>query len=230
MLTGFIALLITDAMLLLIIQLVGALVRRHKQEFSLLYAVLLLIFCILAHYAATSVMANGIVTDRDRWLTLAATFGCGFFPIAAYVATVFHHPAVVRTVTRRDILDEARKLEAEGHIQRSLRAYCLHLDAHPEQVSVWFETANMLLRNNEFAFARKLLIKMRDRFGDDDAVAGRILELWGTVSRSGASVDAGARTVAGDPNTVFRELIALRKQGVVTEQEYQRRKRDLFEM
>ena len=229
MLTGFIALLMTDAMLLLVIQLVGALVRRHKQEFPLHYAVLLLIFCIVAHYAATSVMAGGIVSDRDRWLTLAATFGCGFFPIAVYVATVFRHPAVVRTVTRRDILDEARKQEADGNIQKSLRAYCLHLDAHPEQLSVWFETANMLLRNNEVVFARNLLIKMRDRFSEDDAVVGRILELWSALPRPGAFAAAGAGTAAGDPNAVLRELIALRKQGVVTEQEYQRRKRELFE-
>ncbi|HOF40539.1 MAG TPA: SHOCT domain-containing protein [Candidatus Hydrogenedentes bacterium] len=228
MLTGFITLLITDAMLLLVIQLVGALVRRHSREFPLHYAVLLLLFCILAHYAATSVMAGGISTERDRWLTLAATFGCGFFPIALYVATVFHHPAVGGASARNASLDEARKQEAEGNVQESLRAYCQYLDGHPKELSIWFETADMLQRNGEFTFARNLLIKMRDQFTDDDAATAKIMELWDTLPRPANSAVSGTGGAASDPNAVLQELIALRKQGAITEEEYRRQKRELF--
>ena len=228
MLTGFITLLITDAMLLLVIQLVGILVRRHSREFPLHYAVLLLLFCILAHYAATSVMASGISAGRDRWLALAATFGCGFFPIALYVTTVFHHPAVGGASARNASLDEARKQETEGNVQESLRAYCQYLDDHPEELSVWFETADMLQRNGEFTFARNLLTKMRDVFSDDDAITGKIMERWHTLPRSPNSAASGAAGATGAPNAALQELIALQKQGAITEEEYRRKKGELF--
>lgn len=230
MLTGFVTLLITDAMLFLIIQLVGSLVTREKRQFPLHYAVLLLLFCVIAHYAATSVMADSIVTNRDRWLTLAATFGCGIVPIAAYVTTVFHHPALERTVKRHDALAEARKLEAEGNVQESLRAYCSFLDANPENLTTWFEAAHMLIGGGEFALARNLLVKMRDRFSDDRKASAKIQELWRSLPRPAIAVAPGAHATPRDPDAALRELIALRKEGIVTEAEYQRKKRELFEL
>jgi hypothetical protein len=227
--TGFITLLITDAMLYLIIQLVGSLITKGKREFPLHYAVLLLVFCILSHYAATVVMANGIVTERDRWLTLAATFGCGLIPIAAYVTTVFHHPALERTVKRYEALADARRLEAEGDIQESLRSYCVFLDVNPETKSAWFEATHMLIRNGEFALARNMLVKMRDRFGDDNQTAAKIQELWRNLPGRTTKASPVSRTTTRDPDAALRELIALRQAGVVTEEEYLQRKRELFE-
>ncbi|MFO7974647.1 MAG: SHOCT domain-containing protein [Candidatus Hydrogenedentota bacterium] len=229
MLTGFITLLITDAMLFLIIQLAGTLVTKGKREFPLHYAILLLLFCIVAHYAATAVMADAIETNRDRWLTLAATFGCGIIPISAYVTTVFHHPTLARSVKREDALTEARKLEAEGKIRDSLRSYCTFLDVNPENQSTWFEAAHMLVHNGELALARNMLVKMRDRFGDDAQTAAKIQELWRNLPGPSTTKDASSRTSPSDPDRALRELIALRKAGVVTEEEYRRRKEDLFE-
>ena len=229
MLVGFVTLLITDAMLFVIIQLVGSLVTKGKREFPFHYAVLLLVFCILAHYAATSVMANGIETERDRWLTLAATFGCGIIPVAAYVTTVFHHPTLERTVKRQDALAQARRLEAEGNVQDALRAYCSFLDVNPENKGAWFEAAHMLVRNGEFALARNMLVKMRDRFGDDTQTAAKIQELWRHLPGPSAAVNPGSRGSTSDPDAALRELIALRQAGAVTEEEYLRKKRELFE-
>ncbi len=230
MLTGFVTLVITDAMLLLIIQLVGTLVTKRQRDFPLHYAVLLLFFCVVAHYAATSVMADAIETDRDRWLVLAATFGCGLLPIYAYVTTVFRHPALESAVKRLDALADARKLEAEGKIEEALRAYCAFLEVNPEHQSAWFEAAQMLIRNGEFALARNLLTKMKDRFEEDDATSGKIQELWRMLPRPTAVSASTARAVPSDPDKSLRELIALRKEGVVTEDEYQRRKRELFDL
>ena len=229
MLTGFITLLITDAMLFLIIQLAGTLVTKGKREFPLHYAVLLLVFSIVAHYAATSVMADAIESDRDRWLTLAATFGCGIIPIGAYVTTVFHHPTLARAVKREDTLAEARKLEAERKITDSLKAYCMFLDVNPENLSVWLEAAHMLVRNGEFALARNMLVKIRERFGEDRQAASQIHELWRNLPGPATTRDLASRPAAHNPDAELRQLIALRKAGVVTEDEYQRRKAELFE-
>ncbi|HQM48892.1 MAG TPA: SHOCT domain-containing protein [Candidatus Hydrogenedentes bacterium] len=230
MLTGFITLLITDVMLLLIIQLVGSLFANKRREFPLHYAVLMLVFCCVAHYAATSVMANGMVEDSDRWLVLAATFGCGAIPIAAYVTTVFHHPALARTVKREDALAEARKLEAGGDIKEALRSYCAFLDVNPENHGVWFEAAHMLIRHGEFALARNILVKMRDRFGEDREIAPKIQELWRMLPRPSAPGAPVTRTAPKDPDAALRELIVLRKAGIITEEEYQTKKQELFEL
>jgi hypothetical protein len=229
MLTGLITLLITDAMLFLIIQLAGTLFTKGKREFPLHYAVLLLVFCIVAHYAATSVMAEAIESDRDRWLTLAATFACGIIPIGAYVRTVFHHPTLARTVKREDALTEARKLEADGNVKDSLRAYCTFLDVNPENQGAWFEAAHMLVQNGEFVLARNMLVKMRERFSEDKQAAAKIQELWRNLPGPATTRDLASRTTAHDLDAALRELIALRNAGVVTEQEYQRRKEELFE-
>ena len=229
MIAGLITILVTDCMLYLIIQLVHANISAKRGDFPLRHALILLLFCCIAHAGATYTMGRACETTVQGWLTLLVSGGLGAIPIAAYVTTVSRHPAITSAAVKPQMLAQARSHREAEEFDEALRCYCLFFDDNPSRADVLFEAADMLVADFRLDTAEKLLRRVAEQFAHDPEVRRKAVHRLAGFGKdpAQASPDHGAHPSNGAPTDEdrMRELIALREQGAVTEAEFQAQKR-----
>ncbi len=235
MFLGFLAIIITDCMLYLVIRLVDSSTTRKGTLMPIHYALLLLVFCCVAHYGATATMARAIAAEGDKWKVLAATVVFGLIPVGAYVRTLFSHPTVGRLTGRQEDFEAARALQKRGDAAGAIRAYHAFFRAHPDRPDALFHAVAVLVTEKQDEKARVLLHKLTQQFHDDPEVVDKAQRWVKHIQRGTAEFilgDAPAVQAAPVPEKPVDELVqlaALRRQGVITELEYAARRRAIME-
>jgi uncharacterized membrane protein YcjF (UPF0283 family) len=235
MFLGFLAIIITDCMLYLVIRLVDSATTRKSALMPLHYAALLLVFCCVAHYGATATMARAIVVEADKWKVLAASALFGLIPVGAYVRTLLRHPTISKLTGRPGDFEAAQALQKRGDAAGAIRAYHAFFKAHPDRPDALFHAAAVLVTEKQDEKARALLHKLTKQFHDDPEVVEKAQRWVKHIQRGTAEFilgDAPAVQAAPAPEKPVDELAqlaALRRQGVITESEYASRRRSVLE-
>lgn len=170
MVLGLITVILVDAILFLMINLVHTQSAQKKQGIPIMYAVGLFCLSCVAHFAATKTLGRAVTTTTEARLSVVATVVFGFAPIWAYVHMLCGRIGEEAGRRRAQLYPRARKLRADGNLEGALREYLRYYEANPKSARPLFSAAGMLEGMQDYEKAATLFRQIMERFQDDQDV------------------------------------------------------------
>lgn len=170
MVLGLITVILVDAILFLMINLVHAQWAQKKQSVPMTYAVGLFCLSCVAHFAATKTLGRSVITQMDARLAAAASVVFGFVPIWAYVHMLCGRIGEEAEKRRAELFPLAVKRRAAGDVEGALREYLKYYERDAHSAKPLFSAAGMLEEVKDFPKAATLFRQIMERFEDDHDV------------------------------------------------------------